>query len=147
MSGRKGFVIENQSPYYHHLSEGPGVVITLTIFYGKYYDLWQKVFRTILRSKNKLRYIEGTLTKPTPKKGEDLSELNAWEIGISMICSWIIGPPTFPIPSKRLARHRSQVLVSSETTCHGTITLSPEGRSNGLCNTIAYKPCTLPLLI
>jgi len=37
-----------------------------------------------------LGLIEGTLTKPTPKKGEDLSELNAWQMVNSMIYSWII---------------------------------------------------------
>ena len=28
--------------------------------------------------------------KPTQQKGEDLSELNAWKVVNSMICSWII---------------------------------------------------------
>jgi len=59
------------------------------IFNGKNYELWQKAIRTVLKSKNKLGFIEGTLTKPTPK-GEDFSELNAWEMVNSMICSWII---------------------------------------------------------
>ena len=89
MSGGKGFIIENHSPYYLHPSEGPGVTITSVIFNGKNYELWQKVVRTALKSKNKLVFIEGTITKPTPK-GEDLSEFNAWEMVNSMICSWII---------------------------------------------------------
>ena len=76
-------------PYYLHPSEGLGVIITSVIFNGKNYELWQKAVRTALKSKNKLGFIEGTLTKPTPK-GEDLSELNAWEMVNSMICSWII---------------------------------------------------------
>jgi len=37
-----------------------------------------------------LLFIEGTLTKPTPKKEEDLSEFNSWEIANLMICSWIV---------------------------------------------------------
>ena len=60
------------------------------IFNGKNYELWQKVVRTALKFKNKLGFIEGTLTKPTPQKEGDLSELNAWEMVNSMICSWII---------------------------------------------------------
>jgi len=43
-----------------------------------------------LKAKNKLGFIERTLAKLEPKKGEDLSELNAWEIVNSMICSWIV---------------------------------------------------------
>ena len=43
-----------------------------------------------MKSKNKLGFIEETLTKPTPKEGEDQSELNAWEMVNSMICSLII---------------------------------------------------------
>jgi len=90
MSGGKGFVIDVQFPYYLPPSDGPEVVITSLIFNGKNYDLWQNVVRTALRSKNKLGFIEGTLTKPTSKKEEDCVKLNAWEIVNSMICSWII---------------------------------------------------------
>lgn len=87
MSGGKGFVIQNQSPYYLHPSEGPRVTIASVIFNGKNYELWQKAIRTALKSKNKLGFIEGTITKPTPQKGEDLSELNIWE----MVNSSVLG--------------------------------------------------------
>ena len=43
-----------------------------------------------LKSKNKLGFIEGTLTKLKPKEGEDYSELVAWEMVNSIICSWIV---------------------------------------------------------
>lgn len=79
-------MIENQSPYYLHPSEGPGVAITSVIFNGKNYDLWQKVVGTALKLKNKLGFIKGTLTKPMPKEGEDQSELNTREMVNSMIC-------------------------------------------------------------
>jgi len=73
----KKFIIESQSPYYLHPSEGPGVAITSIIFTGKNYELWSKAVRTALKSKNKLGFIEGTLAKPTPKEEEDQSELIA----------------------------------------------------------------------
>jgi len=65
-------------PYHLHPAEGPGAAITSVIFNMRNYDLWQTAVRMALKAKNKLRFIEGTLTKPEPKKGEDLSELNAW---------------------------------------------------------------------
>jgi len=90
MSGGRKFVIEPQSPYYPYPSEGPGVVITSVILNGKNYELWRKAVRTALKSNNKLGFIEGTLVKPTPKEGEDVSELVAWEMANSMICSWTV---------------------------------------------------------
>jgi len=73
-----------------HPSEGPGVLITAVIFNGKNYDLWERAVRTALKAKNKLMFIDGTLQKPKPKEGDDLSELQAWEKVNSMICSWIL---------------------------------------------------------
>jgi len=61
-------VIESQSPYYLHLLEGLGVAITLVIFSRKNYDLWREAIRIALKAKNKLGFIEGTLTKSKPKK-------------------------------------------------------------------------------
>ena len=43
-----------------------------------------------MKAKNKLGFIERTLTKPKPKEGEDGGELNVWEMVNSMICSWIV---------------------------------------------------------
>ena len=90
MTGGKKFVIESQSPYSLHPFEGPWLSITSVIFTEKNYELWSKVVRTVLKSKNKLGFIEETLAKPTPKEGEDQSELIAWEKANSMICSWIV---------------------------------------------------------
>jgi len=80
-------MIEPNSPYYLHLSEGPGVAITSIIFNGKNYDLWQQAVRTALRSKNKLGFIDGTIKNPELKESEDSAEQNAWEMVNSMICS------------------------------------------------------------
>ena len=65
-------------------------MITAVIFDGKNYDLWEKAVKTSFKSKNKLRFIEGTITKPSPKDGEDTIELQTWEIANSMVCSWIL---------------------------------------------------------
>ena len=50
----KTFVIENYSPYFLHPSKGLGVLITAVIFDEKNYNLWEKVVRAALKSKNKL---------------------------------------------------------------------------------------------
>jgi len=51
---------------------------------------WEKVVRTALKSKNKLGFMEGTITKPTAQDDSDTTELQAWEMGNSMICSWML---------------------------------------------------------
>ena len=87
--GKSRFVIEPHSPYYHP-SEGPGMMITAVTFDKKNYDLWERAVRTALRSKNKLGFIDGTLTRPKAKGGEDFSETDAWDMTNSMLCSWLL---------------------------------------------------------
>jgi len=38
----KHFIIDLQSLYYLHSSEGPGALITVVVFNCKNYDLWEK---------------------------------------------------------------------------------------------------------
>ena len=59
------FIIEPHSPYYLHPSEGPSVLITAVMFDGKNYNLWEKAIHIALKAKNKLRFIDGTLQRPT----------------------------------------------------------------------------------
>ena len=73
------FVIETHLPYCLHPSEGPGMLITVVIFDGKNYDLWEAAVRTELKAKNKLGFIDGTQTKPTIAEGQDPSKLQAWD--------------------------------------------------------------------
>jgi len=82
----KEFIMDNKSQYFLHPSDSPGAVITSIKFNGKNYDLWEKAVRTALRAKNKLGFIDESITKPT----SDFDELSAWEIVNSMITSWIL---------------------------------------------------------
>ena len=43
-----------------------------------------------MKSKNKLGFIDGSITKPKKKDGEITEEGKAWEMVNSMIVSWII---------------------------------------------------------
>ena len=88
--GKKRFVIEPHSPYYLHPSDGPGVMIMAVVFDGKNYDLWKRAVRTALKAKNKLGFIDGTLTRPKAKEGEDFSEVDAWDMTNYMLCSWML---------------------------------------------------------
>ena len=87
---KKRFAVEPHSPYYLHQSEGPGMMIIAVIFDGKNYDLWETAVRTALRSKNKLVFIEGKLTRPADQEGEEFSEAQAWDMVNSMLCSWLL---------------------------------------------------------
>jgi len=46
--------------------------------------------RIALKAKNKLAFIDGTLTRPQPKEGEEFSEADAWDMTNSMLCSWLL---------------------------------------------------------
>ena len=87
--GKQRFVIEPHSPYYLHPSDGPGVLITVEVFDSESYDLWEKAVRTALKSKNKLRFINGTLKKPDVKEG-DFTKFHAWDMVNSMVCLWLL---------------------------------------------------------
>jgi len=84
------FVITSQSPYFVHPSDSPGAIITAIKFDGKNYDLWEMTIRTSLKSKNKLSFIDGSITKPDLKDRVITEEGKAWEMVKSMIVSWIM---------------------------------------------------------
>jgi len=46
--------------------------------------------RTVLKAKNKLCFIDGSLTRPTSKADEGFSEADAWDMANSMLCSWLL---------------------------------------------------------
>lgn len=83
------------SPLYLHPSDSPGAVITSLIFDGENYDLWEKAIKNSLRAKNKLGFIDGSITRPELKKGEEPSvefqlKTSAWDTCNSMIISWLL---------------------------------------------------------
>ena len=85
-----GFIIDAQSRYFLHPSDSPGAIITSIKFDGRNYELWESAVRTSLRSKNKLGFIDGTISKPVKEEGKSVAEINTWEMVNSMVQSWII---------------------------------------------------------
>jgi len=78
-----GFIVDVRSPYFLHPSNSPGALIIAIKFDGKNYNLSEQAMRTSFGAKNELGFIDGTITKPSVKEGEDLA--NAWDIANSMI--------------------------------------------------------------
>jgi len=74
MTKDQSFIIDHQSPYFLHSS--PDAILTSIRFDGKNYGLWESAVRMSLRSKNKLLFINGTITKPTEKDGKTVTEIN-----------------------------------------------------------------------
>jgi len=53
-----------RSPYYLCSSVNPGNTICPIILNGKNYETWSRLTANSLRLKNKLGFVDGTLTKP-----------------------------------------------------------------------------------
>lgn len=74
------------SPYYLHPSEGPGIVLVSQLLTGDNYTAWSPAFTVSLTIKNKLCFIDGTITAPS-----DPSPIlqNAWIRNNNLVFSWI----------------------------------------------------------
>jgi len=84
------FTLDLQSPYYFHPSDAFGAIITALKFDDKNFELWEKVVITALTTKNKVAFINGTITKPDIATGARPVEVNAWVIVNSMVTSWML---------------------------------------------------------
>ena len=63
------------------------MMIMVVIFEGNNYNLWEQAVRTTLKAKNKLVFVDGTLTRPDLKEGEEFSEVDTWDMVNSVLCS------------------------------------------------------------
>ncbi|XP_061376521.1 uncharacterized protein LOC133318537 [Gastrolobium bilobum] len=64
-----------QDPYYLHPNESPSLVLVSPLMNGKNYHAWSRAMKVALISKNKLVFVNGTITAPT----EDDAIFPAWE--------------------------------------------------------------------
>ena len=74
-----------QSPYYLCASDNPGNIICPTMFTGDNYANWSHLVTNALKSKNKLAFVDGSLTKPATNSPEG----HAWERCNSMVIAWL----------------------------------------------------------
>ena len=64
-----------QSPYYLNSSDHPRYIISPVILNGDNYGNWSRLILNTLKSKNKLGFVDGTLTKPA----STAPEIHTWE--------------------------------------------------------------------
>ena len=74
------------SPYYIHASETPSLVLVPKVLAGPNYHVWARSMRRALISKNKFKFLDGTITKPDPF--DPMYE--AWERCNTTIHSWLM---------------------------------------------------------
>ncbi|XP_061369921.1 uncharacterized protein LOC133312697 [Gastrolobium bilobum] len=76
-----------RSPFFMPTSDSPGLFLTNVVLKGESnYDVWAKAFKNALLSKNKVGFIDGSITKPA---NDAFDETHAWTLCNSMINSWI----------------------------------------------------------
>ncbi|KAJ3690345.1 hypothetical protein LUZ61_019509 [Rhynchospora tenuis] len=77
--------IDHTSAFYLSPSDSPGMMISSCILKGENYDLWVKAMRNALRAKNKLGFVDGSVTKPK----DTAAEAAVWGSCNSMLVSWL----------------------------------------------------------
>ncbi|XP_074287797.1 uncharacterized protein LOC141612949 [Silene latifolia] len=89
-SGAKSETIPPSSPLYLHPSDSPSLSMSQIKFDGENYQLWADALRNGLDAKNKLAFVEGTITKPETIEGaEESLEAVAWRQCNAMVKAWL----------------------------------------------------------
>jgi len=73
------------SPYYLHLGENPGLILVSPPLDGNNYHTWSRAMKCALLSKNKVKFIYGSIKTP----GENEMLRDAWERCNVMVISWL----------------------------------------------------------
>ncbi|XP_016730546.1 uncharacterized protein [Gossypium hirsutum] len=73
------------SPYYLHPNENPALVLVSPILSSSNYHSWSRAMTMALLSKNKLQFVDGTIT--VPLRTDPL--YSAWERCNTMVLSWL----------------------------------------------------------
>ncbi|XP_074315723.1 uncharacterized protein LOC141651932 [Silene latifolia] len=84
--GHDKMIIPPSSPLFLHPYDSPSLKLTQTMFNGENYDLWADAVRNGLDAKNKLGFVDGTVTKPTDA---NTYEAVAWRQYEAMVKAWL----------------------------------------------------------
>lgn len=76
----------NNDPYYLHHSDGPGLVLVSQILTGENYAAWSRAMIIALSVKNKLDFVEGTISQPDSSNPD---QLRSWKRNNNVVISWI----------------------------------------------------------
>ncbi|XP_019455164.1 PREDICTED: uncharacterized protein LOC109356294 [Lupinus angustifolius] len=86
------------NPYYLHPGENPGAILTTPPLDGSNYHSWSRAMRRALSSKNKIKFVNGTISAPSPST----PEYHIWERCNNMVVSWI---------TRSISQHIAQSIV------------------------------------
>jgi hypothetical protein len=78
---------DSSSPYYLHHEDSPGSVFVSQVLQGDNYHTWSCSMIMVLTAKNKLKFIDGSIKKPS---AEIEDEFHAWNRSNNMVLSWIL---------------------------------------------------------
>lgn len=79
------FATNSLNPYYVHANENPSMVLVNPVLDGKNYHTWARSIKVVLETKNKMKFLDGTIGPPN--EGDALCE--PWCRCNSIILSWI----------------------------------------------------------
>nr|GMD52741.1 uncharacterized protein LOC109181269 [Ipomoea batatas] len=77
----------HSNPYFLHINENPALELVSFPLIGSNYHPWARAMSMSLSCKNKLVFVNGTITKPST---DDLERYLAWERCNNMVVSWIV---------------------------------------------------------
>ncbi|MCH92327.1 flavonol sulfotransferase-like protein, partial [Trifolium medium] len=84
-SQTKGYQNDTLNPYFLHPNENPNHALVTPLLSGSNYHSWSRAMTMALKSKNKIKFINGSLPKPLDEDPDSL----AWDRCNTMIMSWI----------------------------------------------------------
>ncbi|XP_019183821.1 PREDICTED: uncharacterized protein LOC109178736 [Ipomoea nil] len=87
-NGEVTFDPQSQSnPYYLHINENPALELVSIPLDGPNYHSWARAMTMALSCKNKVPFINGSITKPS---AENLDRYLAWERCNNIVATWIV---------------------------------------------------------
>ncbi|MDV3201128.1 MAG: hypothetical protein Q8877_02910 [Sweet potato little leaf phytoplasma] len=78
-------IMDPSSVFYLHPNENPGANLVGAVLTGNNYHAWSRAMSMTLKSKNKLRFIDGSL--PKPRITDEMFE--AWDRCNTLVVSWL----------------------------------------------------------
>ncbi|XP_072064436.1 uncharacterized protein [Arachis hypogaea] len=83
--GQSNPALDPVSPYFLHPGENPGSAIVAVKLVGSNFQQWERDMWRALKSKNKLKFVDGSIQRPS----EDDVLFEAWDHCNTYIASWI----------------------------------------------------------
>ncbi|XP_019430200.1 PREDICTED: uncharacterized protein LOC109337640 [Lupinus angustifolius] len=85
MATQNYHIDQSNNPYYLHPTESPAQVLVTPLLNGNNYHSWARAMKLTLDTKNKLKFITGTLKQPPP----DDPLHDSWKRCNNMVLSWL----------------------------------------------------------